>query len=370
MAEKSDGLGEIVGGLYEASVDAGRWPPAWEAVGRWLGGSSGTLFLEDASGRRFRVLVPANWTEKAVELHASRSGTVAPSARCGNGHLLAHAASGGATANGAREERSEIWTYSGFHNGEMGHFLLAGIRVEGPVGAAMGFRRPPDSRPFKPAECERLHRLLPHLKRALELGWRIGQERDDAAVLASAFGHSEVAVIVVNADGRIMFASATAERALASGGLALGGHRRELTAETADQKQRLRELINDAARGGAGGAMLIARAAGAPLAVIVSRLPVAPERLPGQAARLLAVVTLRSLGDPSNYGAARLSRLFGLTAAETEVAAGLEVGQSVVEIASRRCVSALTVRAQIRQLLEKCRAENMQGLVRLLAPLS
>ncbi|MCC5989266.1 MAG: alpha/beta fold hydrolase [Pararhodobacter sp.] len=61
-----------------------------------------------------------------------------------------------------------------------------------------------------------------------------------------------------------------------------------------------------------------------------------------------------------------LGNAFGLTAAETAIAAGLAEGHNATALAERRGVSVLTVRAQIRALLAKTGAASQTELVRLL----
>lgn len=61
-----------------------------------------------------------------------------------------------------------------------------------------------------------------------------------------------------------------------------------------------------------------------------------------------------------------LGNAFGLTEAETAIAAGLAQGHNAAGLAERRGVSVLTVRAQIRALLAKTGAASQTELVRLL----
>jgi len=65
-----------------------------------------------------------------------------------------------------------------------------------------------------------------------------------------------------------------------------------------------------------------------------------------------------------------LGETFGLTEAETAVAAGLAEGFSATELAGRRGVTVLTVRSQIKSLLAKTGADGQTDLMRLLMSVS
>jgi DNA-binding CsgD family transcriptional regulator len=109
------------------------------------------------------------------------------------------------------------------------------------------------------------------------------------------------------------------------------------------------------------------------LAALVSPLPARlaaaePEgrgRVPGQ-----ALVLLRELTAAAPPRAALLRELFGLTAAEAEVARGIVGGATKSEVAGARGLSETTVRTQVRAVLAKTGAANLRDLERLLAGLS
>jgi DNA-binding CsgD family transcriptional regulator len=79
---------------------------------------------------------------------------------------------------------------------------------------------------------------------------------------------------------------------------------------------------------------------------------------------LALVVIARSSPDVERI-AQRVSRVYGLTAAEARVMAALTSGATVEEIAAAHGVRTSTVRAQVRSLFEKTQVHRQSDLVRL-----
>ncbi|MGH7043609.1 MAG: hypothetical protein ACREFY_15985, partial [Acetobacteraceae bacterium] len=177
----------LVEGLYEAAFDPAGWPEVWNQVARWLGAASCVLFLEDRGSNRLDMLAMPGWPDKARALYLEYYKSVDPYANFGQRTPLALRAILGDEIIGAADyERSEIWNDLGRPYMDAYHFLAACIPIEGSVGGMMGFHRPHDDRAFDDDARQRLDRLLPHLQRAVQLGRRIGAEREQAAVHAAA----------------------------------------------------------------------------------------------------------------------------------------------------------------------------------------
>lgn len=80
----------------------------------------------------------------------------------------------------------------------------------------------------------------------------------------------------------------------------------------------------------------------------------------------LVVVIARDLGMANILDAASLISVFGLTQAEAEVATALAEGQTVERIAEQRGRSVLTVRTQVRGILDKSGATSARHLASLI----
>jgi DNA-binding NarL/FixJ family response regulator len=90
----------------------------------------------------------------------------------------------------------------------------------------------------------------------------------------------------------------------------------------------------------------------------------------GGTPRALALVVIRPLDQKLSPPAGMLCDLFGLSRAEAEVATALSGGASAEDVASRRGVSLVTVRSQIRSILAKSACENLRDLERAMATLA
>jgi DNA-binding CsgD family transcriptional regulator len=233
----------------------------------------------------------------------------------------------------------------------------------------MAVHRPHDAPAFMDVERQRLNVLLPHLQRALQLRQRLGVLEAQAQTGFAVLDALALGVVVVAANGAIVFANAAAETLTRSDeGLRLGGRLSGLGAVQPLEAQALRSLVYTVTHGGAGGMLRVTRRPQPPLAVLVAPLPT---RLhPATAlAPSLALVLITDPADGPGLAAQALQQLFGLTAAEAGVALALASGRSAEEIAGERAVSLPTVRTQIRQILAKTGALHVRDLVRLLAGL-
>jgi DNA-binding CsgD family transcriptional regulator/PAS domain-containing protein len=233
----------------------------------------------------------------------------------------------------------------------------------------MAVHRPHDAPPFTNVEQQRLHVLLPHLQRALQLRQRLGHLEMQVHIGYAALEALALGIMVVTADGTVVFANAAAEAlARRDEGLQLGGRLRGLSAVSPLEAQALRGLLYAVTHGGVGGMLRVTRRTLPPLAVLVAPLPTRfhPMTTPTST---LALVLITDPADPPVLASSTLQQLFTLTAAEADVALALAAGHSAEAIAAERGVSLPTVRTQIRQILEKTGALHLRDLGRLLAGL-
>jgi hypothetical protein len=186
---------------------------------------------------------------------------------------------------------------------------------------------------FEPDGLSMIHRLLPHLQRAMQLHLRLGDQRAETEGLAAGLHRLAVGAILLDANAQIVFCNCAAEDILrANDGLSARGGR--LKAASVSGTRQLEALIAAAAattvRKGTspGASMALPRPSLLrPLTVVASPLPAsAASGSPEGAAVILFVA------DPEARVSANerlLSTLYGLTAAEAALAACLLEGQEV-----------------------------------------
>jgi DNA-binding CsgD family transcriptional regulator len=193
--------------------------------------------------------------------------------------------------------------------------------------------------------------FLPHIQRALQIRNRLGQAALVQRISLEALQRSETAIVVVAADGHIIFANPQAEGLFLDGGICVQ-HGRLATSIPSDTL-RLLALIRSASDLGEasnqpGGIMAVRQGKHLPLTLLV-----APFRLQWTGmAKPGAIVFIR---DPNRCISAMsaLQRLFQLTPAEARIAQGLANGMSLAEIAREQRAHLQTVRKQLKAVFAK-----------------
>lgn len=244
--------------------------------------------------------------------------------------------------------------------GEPGSFPRVHLSVYRPVG----------SERFMPEAETLLNTLAPHVHRALDLGFRFAALRKRASDKLEALNRMDCAVAALNQDGSIAFMNRRAERILAAGdGLAIR-HECIVADNHQDNEQLwklLRNTIGARSKGipAPGGAMAVSRPSG--------RRSYAITVAPGAGMPLIAGVpaawALVFIADPAVHAelpAERIARLYGLTAAEAQLAVALATGQTLNEYAEAHALSMHTVRSALKQVFAKTATCRQAELVRLL----
>jgi DNA-binding CsgD family transcriptional regulator len=230
----------------------------------------------------------------------------------------------------------------------------------------IGVNRTPSGGSFSSKAERRLVELAQHVQRAMQLRRRFQETQTLARAGFAVLDKLAFAAIVVEADGRIVFANAAAEELHRSGaGLTLAGGR--LGCLVPQQNRILNDCIRSAAAGHSGGALQLTGQKDTALLTLIAPLP---RRLSEHSQRTgLALITVRHGKDSPLYATAMLGQLFGLSRAETEVACALTAGFSLEEIAVQRGVRLSTIKTQIEAAFRKTGTESQRELVAKIASL-
>lgn len=229
--------------------------------------------------------------------------------------------------------------------------------------------RPWASGLFTSDEFAFTHALMPHLQRVATLHVQVESTTAIARTAIDALDEAEVPLLLLDAKGRVVHASAEADRLLhkADG---LSAVRGELRAATPALSARLHAVLARAAGSsctpGASGALHLRRPSGKPDLVLVA-VPTRP-RLSGpdigRACVILQITDplVRTTPDP-----VILAEAFDLTPSEAILAADLLCGLSVGEAAAKRGRSIATVRTHLASILAKTGTARQSDLLRLLS---
>jgi DNA-binding CsgD family transcriptional regulator/pSer/pThr/pTyr-binding forkhead associated (FHA) protein len=171
----------------------------------------------------------------------------------------------------------------------------------------------------------------------------------------------QLAVVLVGRGGeQVLWANRSARAILErSDGLRAGSY--GLRVADASAARQLRRLLSQRANEEGGGAMHVPRASGRPLALLATPLV----RGASSAGPLYALF----ITDPDaelETPVATLSRLYGLTVTESEVAGELLAGRTPEELASQLGISIHTARTHVKRILAKTGTRRQSELLRLL----
>jgi DNA-binding CsgD family transcriptional regulator len=362
----------LVGRVYDAALRPDAWPAFLEAFAEAIDGHSANLGYTVVSAPRltFRSFVRADpaaarqyETHYAQRdpwlLHAFRSGFYRTGA-CGVSEEVMPK---------AEYVRTEFYADFGARHG-LESSLSGVIRRDERSVAMFNVLR---SRAAYEAEHVALMRaVLPHLQRAFQLHARLPGLEAERAATAEAFDQLALATILSNERGEVAFMNAAASELVAAcDGLAV--RQGVLMAASARDSAALSRLIGQAAettRGeglASGGALAIGRPSGRrPYVALVTPLRGENEYAPGGRTAAAAVFVT----DPDQARPPHdvwLRALFGLTRAESRVAAQIAQGERFSDVTERLAISAATGRSHLRSIFAKTGTRTQAQLVRLLA---
>lgn len=235
---------------------------------------------------------------------------------------------------------------------------------------AVGVHRPHDARDFTLEDAERLNRLLPHLRRALEVRQRLrGVDQREAAAHA-ALDQLSLGVMVIAASGRLLHVNAAGEALLRAGdGLARTPD--GLRASNAEDDRRLQLLIAELRQRSPqnrspGGHLRVRRPSGR-RAYAVMLTPAGPglDGVGGSSGAVIAFVS-----DPAEKIVAEeaaLANLFGFPPAEARLVLALMAGQQLPDIARLSGVSYNTARTLLARAMGRTETRSQVELAMLVA---
>ncbi len=361
----------LVDGVYEASLDRGRWGPVLDRLSGLYDGKA-ILFQQDAERGgsdvvEFRGFDPGH-VRSYVEHYAALNPCLSRRVRLPAGAVATDAM----LVEREAAERSEFyndWLRPQGLGAAVGAVLEKGENVSVHVAVLRAARRGP----VTGEEFAFFERVAPHLRRALRLDRELAAARTGRDGAFDALEGLGTAALIADGGGRLLQANRRADALLSAAtkaGGGLGTHRGRLCGPTPADTQALRAAIRACLLAGTGGvatppaALSLARGRTAePLSVLVC-----PLRGAGAAFALespAALLLVHAPEDAPSFDPSRLARFYGLTPAEGRVLAGLLDGQSLGEHAAASGVSPNTAKTLLQRTFAKTGQARQSDLVRL-----
>ncbi len=369
---------DLVGHLYEASLDPNLWGRFVQDLAQTFDAGSAVLTLDGVNGNNLTSSTPiaatANWSEAATKAY--------------DDYYFAHDLWGRRVVeSGVRravmgrelvspsEMRSSVIANEFFPQicGHPHHFgiVTAIIPFNGERAVGVGIHHLDPRRDMERADQDRLNLLLPHLARAMRLADAMGTLAGTAAGLVEILAKLDCPAFLVTADGSMRLMNCQAEALLAKrAGIRLRQGKLRVANSPVDVQTdaRFARLIRDAARvsggqslGAGGGVLNLAADRSAALELRIA--PFRHHEALRQPAAPLAIVTVQEVAPASSGAADRIVRQYGLSKSEQLLLRGLLEGLTLKEYAERRHIAYETARSHLYSIFAKTGCKRQAELV-------
>jgi len=369
----NDTLASLIDAVYDAALDAWRWPDTLAQLAAAAGANVADLVIAESSHNAPTVF-SAGMDPVAIEAYQKYYNRLDPIRRA-----IAQKPAG--TIATDRDIVSKDWlTSTEFYNDwvrpqDFYDCTMLTLFRDATRARVICLAAPERADAFSARSSELLGQLVPHLERAARVTLKMAELDALRHGGLAALDCLSEGVILVNPHAQALFANRAAEAIFARAD-GIGVDASGLCAASSAQTTALRRLIamstsrEDSA--GTGGSLLLERPSGRrPLSVTI--VPMHRETEWGFPAPPIAIVFVV---DPERKGApseARLRALFGMTRAEATVASLISKGSGVKAAARQLGIAPSTARTHLHRVFDKTgttRQAELAHLVNHIASLS
>jgi DNA-binding CsgD family transcriptional regulator/PAS domain-containing protein len=367
-------LSHLVGLIYDAAIDPGRWPTALEAIRVTLGFANTALGLNTFPTGKAHLGVTTNippeydstladYGPEVIEIWGGLE--TLQNHPMDQPALLSRINPAALDFEVTTNRMALEWAKP---QGLIDNIALPLAMDERGYGSlAMGRHR--DQGPVGEMELEAARLLIPHLQRAVAINRLFDLELLARTSFERTLEKLATPVLLTTAEMRLVHANPAARKILDDGDLlrmqngvltAVNGVLQALSVAVAQAGR------DEAAIGRKGIGIPAHRRDGTVAALHV--LPLHPDRLPASNPAVAAIFVAEA-DKPRAVSTDLIASLFGLTAAEARVFEQIAAGRSVAETAAALAVEPSTVRTQILHIFDKTGVRRQADLIRLSAAL-
>jgi DNA-binding CsgD family transcriptional regulator/PAS domain-containing protein len=363
-------VGEYIGLIYEAAVDTSLWPVFLDRLCDLGPGAKSVMMLHDAKSSSIQNSVTARWEDDWTDSYTNYYVKLNKWTQ-----EFAHYDVGYAAVVNDIVPREQIVKTEFYEDWLRPQSLMTGVTISifkenlRYMNVSVLSKETHDDLQLRNAAL--LQELGPHLRRAQQITRQVSQLTFRSHALEQAFDHLDRGVVLVNADGRLFYCNAQAERYFdLRDGLIRHHDGRVGCQDTAIELQFARAISSAAATAGglgggsAGGIIAIPRRLDLlPWSVMVTPIPASALDF-GRPEGVVALFIVNPNQAPM-LSTANLRAILGITAAEARAAIGLAEGKSPEEIAKDQGNTILTVRTHLRNAMSKMGISRLPELVAL-----
>lgn len=358
---------DLIGCIYDASVTPSEWPTFLKKFSDMQRGAAIAMVAHNEADRTgeisYSVLCDAAWRESYAQ-HFGETDVFVDRLRERGKNVGVWQ---GQNLVGGRDLAQTEFYNDWLAPQGMFHTVHCLAMREGNKAVTLRAGRAEQLGHFNPTELRTWELLTPHIRRAVHIQKLNADLTSARNVMDGGLSRRSVGLILANADGLIADTNGFADELLAQDD-GLTSRSGKLTVSKKREQDRLEILINGAigvtlthAHSG-GGFLNVSRPSGQePYKVLITPAPEAMPFLERQGAA--AAIYLLDPEKDVELNLRELQELFGLTFAESNVAASIVKGMDVNETAVALGVTRNTVRTHLKRVFEKSGTKRQSQLV-------
>lgn len=354
--------------LYSAESDSNRWESVAQRIADAFGAESASLQIQELTSARRTTFVSItdNISSQAREdyekYYFQRDVYVQHAIKYGlaGAYLSQEAVSPNDVA------RTEFYTDWGRKTGVF-HVVGGGSMLSETTVALLAVHRDMAHTEFSEAERQCLNLLLPHAGRALQIAAQLGGVGATNAIRKAALERLDVGTVAVAGNGQILWLNSVAERLFREGDAvqAVSGRIRAVRNHDVLARMILECVSVVSPEAAPGGVMSLSRPARTPLSLLIGPAADGGSLLPwAQSAAVIFIHDPEIANKPDELA---LAELYGLTPAESRLAAAISKGERLQHYADRHSLRLATVKVQLRQVMVKTGTTRQSDLTSKLA---
>lgn len=358
----------IVGRVYAAAYDQSLWQACFDDLAAFMGATTAGFVCASPQSSRTAVSLFTNLEEAAFEDYvyfSDKNVFVQRAERIAPGQIFTDRIV-------PREELRRTEYYNDYLRRYDIATGMGACLLRGDVDAFVSFNRPEGQGDWS-SDAERLLAVVvPHLQRAVLLHAELSSASHDRMALGEVLNQLNVAIIIVDRDHKVVFANTPALHLLTRHD-GLTDREGRLTATHRDDAKTLFSLIQATLAVTAKPWVPVPRTlnirsnrTGTFLRVVAGPALFTNDLGAGDTMAVLFVIEPRPV---LREATAMLRTLYGLTPAESRIAAAIGHGVSVNNLASMTGRSPETIRKQLKRVFAKTNTRRQQELTALVAAL-